>query len=79
VWFGNQIPAIADIVVGSANHVVTAPDVFQAAAIGDSDGSPITATWVGDVNGDGLEDMCWADWSANGRDGAFVVLYDDGL
>lgn len=79
VWYGNQFPTNPDIAVGSANHVITAPDVFQASAIGDSDASPITAAWIGDVNGDGLEDMCWADWSANDRDGAFVVLYDDGL
>jgi hypothetical protein len=78
VWFGSQFPANPDIVIGSANHVVTAPEVFQAAAIGDNDASPITASWIGDINGDGHEDLCWADWSVSERDGAFMVLYDDG-
>jgi hypothetical protein len=77
VWFGGSIPATPDISSDSAQYVIEAPS-FEAGALGDSDASPITALWGGDVNGDGLEDMCWADWSSTGRDGAFVVLYDDG-
>jgi hypothetical protein len=75
VWLGDQFPANPDIDIESANHVVWAPPELVAEAIGDSDATPITATWVGDVNGDGLEDICWADWSASGRDGVFLVLY----
>lgn len=75
VWFGSQFPGTPDIDIESAHHVINAPPELVAGAIGDSDGTPITATWVGDVNGDGLEDIFWADWSASGRDGVFLVLY----
>jgi hypothetical protein len=77
VWFGGSIPTTPDISSDSAQYVIEGP-AFEAGALGDSDGSPSTALWGGDVNGDGLEDICWADWSSTGRDGAFVVLYDDG-
>ena len=39
----------------------------------------ITAIWAGDVNADGLDDVCWADWTSNALDGAFQLLWDDGL
>jgi hypothetical protein len=77
VWFGGSIPTTPDISSDSAQYVIEAPS-FEAAAIGDSDATPITALWGGDVNGDGLEDICWADWSSSDGDGSFVVLYDDG-
>jgi hypothetical protein len=77
VWFGGGLPA-TDFTSSTADYVVTAPVAFTAGARGDSDATPLTALWAGDVNGDGLEDICWADWSAQGRDGAFQLLYDDG-
>lgn len=77
VWFGGSIPTARDISSDTAHYVIDAP-AFQAGALGDSDATPITALWAGDVNGDGLEDICWSDWSATDGDGAFVVLYDDG-
>lgn len=76
VWFGGSLPA-TDFTSTSANYVVSAPAEFVAGARGDSDATPITALWVGDINGDELEDICWADWSAQGRDGVFQLLYDD--
>lgn len=76
VWFGGSLPS-TDFTSTSAHYVVSAPAEFVAGARGDSDATPITALWVGDVNDDGLEDICWADWSAQGRDGAFQLLYDD--
>ncbi|GAB4527567.1 MAG: hypothetical protein Tsb0020_45030 [Haliangiales bacterium] len=76
IWYGGQIPT-GSVFSTSADHVIPAPDVFEAKARGDSDGTPIAASWVGDVNGDGLEDICWADYSANSLDGAFELLYDD--
>lgn len=77
VWFGGSLPA-ADFTSSTASYVVSAPSEFVAGARGASDATPLTALWAGDVNDDGLEDICWADWSAQGRDGAFQVLYDDG-
>jgi hypothetical protein len=76
VWFGGSIPATPDISSSTAQYVIPAPVEFEGAALGDSDATPITALWAGDINGDGLEDICWADWSASGRDGAFVLLHD---
>jgi hypothetical protein len=78
IWFGDNLP-LTDFTSSTADYVVTAPAEFAAGARGDGDATPITALWAGDVNSDGLEDICWADWSAAGRDGAFQVLYDDGL
>ncbi len=75
VWYGGSIPT-GQVFSDSADHEIAAPEAFEAGARGNSDGTPITATWIGDVNGDGLEDICWADSSASGRDGAFEVLYD---
>lgn len=78
VWFGGLLPP-TDFTSDTASYVVFAPVEFAAGARGDNDATPLTALWAGDVNGDGLEDICWADWSAQGRDGAFQLLYDDGL
>lgn len=77
-WFGGSLPPEPDLTTDSAQYVRYAPSEFVAGARGDSDATPITAIWAGDVNDDALEDICWADWSAQGRDGAFQVLYDDG-
>ncbi|HWN68805.1 MAG TPA: hypothetical protein VNM90_14305, partial [Haliangium sp.] len=77
VWFGGSIPTTPDISSDTAHYVIDVP-AFEAGALGDSDATPMTALWAGDVNGDGLEDICWSDWSASDGDGAFVVLYDDG-
>lgn len=77
VWFGGSLPA-TDFTSNTADYVVTAPAEFVAGARGDGDATPLTALWAGDVNSDGLEDICWADWSAQSRDGAFQLLYDDG-
>ena len=46
-----------------------------------SGGTPINLIWAGDVNGDGLEDICLADHRASelgDRDGLASVLWDDG-
>lgn len=75
VWFGPlpvglQSPPAPD-------HRIDGPASFTA-AVPNTGGSPITAIWAGDVNGDGLDDVCWADWNSASRDGGFQVLFDDG-
>ena len=75
VWFGpiapgTQAPAAPDhVIVGPASFLGTLPT---------NGGSAMTAIWAGDVNADGLDDVCWADWTSNGQDGAFQLLWDDG-
>ena len=74
VWFG---PVGAGIQSPPApNHVITGPATFQSAVPG-AGGSPIIAIWAGDVNADGLGDICWADWTSASLDGGFQVLWDD--
>jgi hypothetical protein len=76
VWFG---PIGAGVQNPPApNHVITGPATFQSAIPGNG-GSPITAIWSGDVNADGLGDICWADWTSATRDGGLQVLWDDGM
>ncbi|MBK9034451.1 MAG: hypothetical protein IPL61_24820 [Myxococcales bacterium] len=71
VWFGPVTGATPD-------HVITGPASFQGALPGIG-GSAITAIWAGDVNADGLDDVCWADWTSNSQDGALQLLWDDGM
>ena len=59
------------------DHVVDGPASFQG-TISSNGGSPITAIWAGDVNADGLDDICWSDWTSAGLDGGLQVLWDDG-
>lgn len=75
VWFGplspgREVPAAPD-------HAIDGPASFQG-NLPTNGGSPITAIWSGDVNGDGLEDICWGDWISAGQDGGMQVLWDDG-
>lgn len=75
VWFG---PIGAGVQNPPApNYVITGPASFQSAIPGNG-GSPITAIWAGDVNADGLGDICWADWTSASLDGGLQVLWDDG-
>ncbi len=75
VWFG---PIGAGVQTPPApNHVITGPATFQSAIPGNG-GSPIKAIWAGDVNGDGLGDICWGDWTSASLDGGIQILWDDG-
>jgi len=75
VWFGPVPPGTQR--PAAPNHVIPGPASFLA-AVPANGGTPITAIWAGDVNADGLEDICWADWHSVGRDGGVQVLWDDG-
>ncbi len=76
VWFG-PIPTGVQATI-APDYQVSGPASFPAAIPGIG-GSPITAIWAGDVNADGLDDVCWADWTSNALDGGFQLLWDDGM
>ena len=71
VRFGPTLAAAPD-------HTVTGPAGFQGTTPTNG-GSPITAIVAGDVNADGLADVCWADWTSAGLDGGMQLAWDDGL
>lgn len=73
-WFGGQIP-VGTVTSASAASTVAGPAAFGFAS--PSGGTAAVASWVGDLNHDGLDDVCWASPNDNGRDGSFEVLWDD--
>jgi hypothetical protein len=76
VWFGGEIPT-GNVTSDTAGHVITGPSTFTGVAPGFG-GTMHAITWAGDVNGDGLDDICWGDGTGNGGAGSFQVLWDDG-
>ena len=75
VWFGPIAPGTQN--PAAPQHVIDGPAGF-AGTQSTNGGTPITAIWAGDVNADGLDDVCWADWTSNGLDGSLQLLWDDG-
>ena len=76
VWFGGAVPTGSSS-EASADYVVLGPASFALATPG-AGGPPAQARWIGDVNRDGLADVCWASPADSGGDGGFEVLWDDG-
>lgn len=74
VWFGGAIGS-ATITTASAQYLVTAPSTikFQRQS---PQGFGGQARWLGDINGDGLDDLCWASPFDSAGDGSFEVLWD---
>lgn len=77
VWFGGALPA-GNVTSNTAQHRIAGNSVFNGAVPG-SGGRGMDAIWAGDVNADGLSDICWSDSQSNSADGAFEVFWDDGL
>lgn len=77
IWFHDDIPTdtAQAYSILSASHSILAPASFTN-AVPSQGGVPMRATWIGDVNNDGLEDLCWSDWEGNDLDGSFEVLWD---
>lgn len=73
IWYGNAVP-MGDVLSNSAAHVITGPAAFDS-NITSTSGTPMIGIWSGDVNNDGLEDITWADFTANSLDGTFEVLW----
>lgn len=74
VWFG---PVTLSSGPPTPDRVIVGPASFLGATPGIG-GTPITAIWAGDVNADGLADICWGDWNSAAADGGLQVLWDDG-
>ncbi|MEO7733790.1 MAG: hypothetical protein ABIY55_22690, partial [Kofleriaceae bacterium] len=74
VWFGGAIPSGATS-TASAQTRIAAPSTirFQRQS---PQGFGGQARWIGDVNHDGLDDLCWASPFDNRGDGSFEVLWD---
>ncbi|MCW5800877.1 MAG: FG-GAP repeat protein [Deltaproteobacteria bacterium] len=74
VWFGGAIPKGATT-LASAATAIDAPAGF-AFTRQTPKGPAGQARWVGDLDGDGLEDVCWAAPFDNNGDEMFEVLSD---
>lgn len=76
IWYGGSIPT-GDVGTDTRDHLVTRPTGFTNSHALFSPAT-IPAIWAGDVNGDGLPDLVWADWLAGTpATGLFEVLFDE--
>lgn len=73
VWFGGAIP-VGAVAASTAPYKIAGPTQFLFSARAGGTGQ---ARWVGDVNGDGLDDVVWASFRDNADDGAFELLFDE--
>lgn len=89
VWYNGSLP-VGDVSDVTRDYFVPRPTGSVFSNSFDSGSKlPIAASWVGDVNGDGLLDICWGDSkrfhpsSEGGVDtddeGMVVILSDDGV
>ncbi len=74
-WYGGTLTA-GSATTASSGYVITGPATFSFAQANQT--PPAVASWVGDVNGDGKDDVCWSSPFGNGKDGSFELLWDDG-
>lgn len=76
VWFGGTLPLGATTPATAAASIV-GPSVFGF-NYARPHGPAGVARWAGDLNGDGLDDLCFSSPydNATGLDGAFAVLLD---
>jgi hypothetical protein len=76
VWFGGTLPSGLTS-TATAGTSIAGPTVF-AFNNARPQGPAGQGRWVGDLNGDGLDDVCWASPYDNSTslDGAFAILLD---
>ncbi len=72
LWYGGALP-IGTTTTASASFSITTPATFRIGFLNRA-GSQGVARWVGDLDDDGLEDVCWATPITTGDDGAFEVF-----
>ncbi|MCX5742682.1 MAG: integrin alpha [Proteobacteria bacterium] len=73
VWFGDA-PPVGTTTTATSPYMITGPSTF---IFGIRTGVIGSATWIGDVNGDGLDDLCWSSPRDNAGDGGIEILSDD--
>jgi hypothetical protein len=76
VWFGGTLPRGLTS-VATAGTKIRGPSTFQLSSARPQ-GPAGQGLWAGDLNGDGLDDVCWASPYDNATmlDGSFAVLLD---
>lgn len=74
VWFGGTIPS-GTISTAFVPYSIVAPSTFKFSRQSPQ-GFGGQARWIGDINHDGLDDVCWASPFDNSGDGSFEVLWD---
>lgn len=72
LWYGGALP-VGTTTTASASFSFATPTEFRIGFINRT-GSQGVARWVGDLDDDGLEDVCWATPITTGDDGAFEVF-----
>ena len=72
IWYGDALPS-GRLSSSSAAYHLSSPTgmIGEIPSIG---GTPASIAWVGDTDGDELDDLVWADWASNQRDGLFELL-----
>src|SRR5262249_39255526 len=71
VWFGGTIPT-GNATTSSASYIMPGPSTF--AFLRTQPGAVGQAIWIGDTNGDGLDDICWSAPNDNNHNGSFQLL-----
>ncbi|MGE0550284.1 MAG: integrin alpha [Kofleriaceae bacterium] len=74
VWFGGAIPLGSASTLSAQMTIVAPSPMGFARPI--SQGGSSQAVVVGDLDGDGLDDVCWASPFDNAGDGSFEILAD---
>ena len=75
LWRAPATIASGTITTANAPYAIVGPSTFTfqqpnpVGAVGQ-------ARWIGDINQDGLDDVCWASPFDNAGDGSFEVLWD---
>lgn len=72
VWYGGELPR-GRMTLESAAYTRAVPEQFRA-FLANSAQTATSLSWVGDLDGNGLDDLCWADWHGNDGDGLMQCL-----
>lgn len=74
VWYGGSIPT-GNTTSNSSNYSIEATSEFANLTVVNAP-TAVQVIWAGDVNGDGLSDICLTDWKAE-SEGLMEILWDE--